>query len=271
MHRLQLQPRDKYVLERYALGYAMKRIATELGCDERAVKRILIANNIPIRGNSFYRRKYVYNTDFFKSIHSEIQAYWLGFIYADGFITRKDKVFSIKLSKVDKAHLELFIKHFNSNIPVNDYTNYSGFGKGNMYSQIAVVDTDIVNDLKLLGVKNNKTQNCHYPSFLFKGNEFENHFIRGFFDGDGSVYNRTQCNSLGISFSGTEEFLNGIKNTLSFTGSQANLHKESGNKQSFTLKYGGRHLVKEIYEYLYNDATIFLPRKKIILDNEYLN
>ena len=44
-----------------------------------------------------YMGKYLYNKEYFKNIYTDEQAYWLGFIYADGCIIEFHK----KMEKSD--------------------------------------------------------------------------------------------------------------------------------------------------------------------------
>ena len=57
--------------------------------------------------------EYNYNEKYFEVIDNEHKAYWLGFLYADGYVEpiyRKDKIkafrIEIGLCAEDKAHLE---------------------------------------------------------------------------------------------------------------------------------------------------------------------
>lgn len=63
-----------------------------------------------------------------------------------------------------------------------------------------------------------------YPTWL--DSTLEHHFIRGYFDGDGSIglYNRKDRNSkvLSITIAGTKNFLLGIK---SFINNKGNIGK----------------------------------------------
>lgn len=59
--------------------------------------------------------KYVYNKDYFEKINTSEKAYWLGFLYADGCITRfykgevlKSMSLEITLKDADCEHLIKF-------------------------------------------------------------------------------------------------------------------------------------------------------------------
>ena len=51
-----------------------------------------------------------FNENVFDVIDSEEKAYWLGFIFADGYISSRDYGFEISLSIIDVEHLIKFNK-----------------------------------------------------------------------------------------------------------------------------------------------------------------
>ena len=74
-----------------------------------------------ILGLSYYKgylRKYWYNEDRFNKIETEEDAYWLGFITADGCILKTRNVLDICLGAIDKGHLIKFCKYMG--ISVNE-------------------------------------------------------------------------------------------------------------------------------------------------------
>ena len=62
--------------------------------------------------------KYKYNKNAFNQITTEKDAYWLGFLLADGYVGGDSKPFlQIKLGEIDKNHLIKFL----------DYMKYSSY------------------------------------------------------------------------------------------------------------------------------------------------
>ena len=51
-----------------------------------------------------------FNENVFDSVDTEEKAYWLGFIFADGYISSRDYSFELSLSSVDTEHLVKFNK-----------------------------------------------------------------------------------------------------------------------------------------------------------------
>jgi hypothetical protein len=91
--------------------------------------------------------------------------------------------------------------------------------------------------------------------------------IRGYFDGDGCIYTTKTKKYYGIQFDGNLDFLLGIEN---FFIEKINVikklklgkrHKDRIDNIS-VLKYGGNGICLKIYKLLYENASIFLERKK---------
>ena len=69
--------------------------------------------------------EYYYNKDYFKIINNEHKAYWLGFLYADGYVEpiyRKDKIkafrLELSLQESDEDMLLLFKKDIETNVAI---------------------------------------------------------------------------------------------------------------------------------------------------------
>lgn len=61
-------------------------------------------------------KRYVYNKYFFEVIDTEEKAYWLGFIYADGYHNEKYHSIKITLKTSDYEHLLKFNKAIDGNL-----------------------------------------------------------------------------------------------------------------------------------------------------------
>jgi hypothetical protein len=95
------------------------------------------------------------------------------------------------------------------------------------------------------------------------------HFIRGYFDGDGglSLYlntnknDNTQTHKQKLTFRGTEQFCAELKKHLN---NRLNVGGYISEDKIFCLEYSGKREVIKILDYLYDESTIFLERKKQI-------
>ena len=112
-------------------------------------------------------------------------AYVLGFFVADGCITisknRENNPYTFNITSVDLEHLYNIKKVLNSDYKVGKKSN----GRGNVAYQISIRNSVLAQDLMDLGIFPRKTYNLKpvkVPQKYFAD------FVRGFFDGDGSVY-----------------------------------------------------------------------------------
>lgn len=242
------------------------RISKLIGCSWGAVRRVLIKNKIPIRDNNGYKCKQV-NENYFDTIDTEEKAYILGFIYADGCLT-KGNVLSFAVSDVDKEILEKIRSCLGSNHSIGTYESHNGYKTSHNYCKLSIVNKHLHDTLVYHGATERKTKTLIFPKWL--SSDLVHHFIRGFFDGDGSVYYVTQSNTVGCSFTGTFDMLNNIRAILhQEINTDAQVHKYK-DKDIYDLKVGGKNKVIAFYDYLYKDASIFLSRKKEKFD-QYLN
>lgn len=203
-------------------------------------------------------RKYSLNEDYFKKIDSNNKAYILGFIYADGSVY--NNYLSVGLSAKDveilnfiKSELNYGGEIYNHHKKIND----------KKYKILSVSSKKIVNDLIKLGVIKNKTYLSKELPFYDK--KYEGAFLRGFFDGDGSIYSN---NNRGIleytaAFSGNLSVLNQVKTILSDSNiSCSNIRHRHNNDESCMLEIRGNINIEKFYKLLYNNAEFYLKRKK---------
>ena len=113
---------DLYLNQRLSF----EKIGKLLGCSGSTVNRFYKKNGGIVRTNAEQATKYFFNEKYFDTINSE-SAYWLGFLYADGYLT-KDNIIGIKLKKDDCAHLQSFLNAIHSNHPINYYVSQNEFG-----------------------------------------------------------------------------------------------------------------------------------------------
>lgn len=228
-------------------------------------------NGIETRSNKQNSRKYYHDENYFKKIDSEEKAYWLGFIYADGFINAKHKSssqsFGITLSSEDIDHLKKFKKCISSNNPINSYkASDNNYSLNTIYSRIVITSQKTVDDLKNKGVLEHKTDILVFPTSKQVPNKFIKDFIRGYNDGDGCIsYTDTDIhkNEYSIKILGTEEFLDGIKHFIEKNKiTKINrYYKRKEFQEVSSLEFSGNKQVKKFLDLIYKDATMYLDRK----------
>src|SRR5215469_5482337 len=108
-------------------------------------------------------RTYPVNERFFDEIGTEAQAYWLGFLTADGYVT--DRHVRLRFQGEDKDHLRKFAEALESGQPV-----YEGMDRGYHYAEFVIGSKYMVSALERLGLTRNKSltiqQSVYVPSPL---------------------------------------------------------------------------------------------------------
>lgn len=199
-------------------------------------------------------RKYEINENFFENIDTEEKAYWLGFIYADGCVTKDHKYLIIELSGVDINHLKLFQSSIQSNHQIKI--------KKNNIVRLSICNKKLVFDLIKLGCVPAKSLILQFPNEEQVPKHLLHHFIRGYFDGDGclSITTRTKNNRKTFVYDwhvlGTHNMLNNILEFLNFKN--ISLKK---NGKIFKLRAQSKKVVMCVLDILYFDSCVFLKRK----------
>ena len=198
-----------------------------------------------------------FNNTVFDIIDTEEKAYWLGFMYADGWISSKGHIVGLTLAEKDIEHLKKFNEFLQ--YPKGCVVKKNGFGiKGNQLwaCSTQIGDQHLWDALYDKGCIPNKSLILEFPTSRQVPTKLLRHFIRGYCDGDGSLGIYNNHNSL--SFIGTEQFLEKVMNSLNITG---NLYwKTNKSEEVHVLKYSGKKAAA-IAEILYKDSNIYLERK----------
>lgn len=249
--------KEQEVINLYVQGKSIRTISSILHISRKTISLILKNNNIDIRKQNITSKKYFCNENYFENIDNEDKAYWLGFITADGYIESKringNQKLGITLSSKDKNHLLLFNQCLESNYPINDYIG-SGFNKYGEFSKILITSQKLVDDLKKWNVVEHKTNICKFPFQI--STKFYLDFIRGYLDGDGSIYQQKD-KQYRITFLGTKEMLDAFNYILNKNNK---ISKSKGNFV-FEVKYGGNYNCYNILKRLYENKNLKLERK----------
>lgn len=230
---------DKYLNENYTL----KQLGKEFSCSYPTIRNLLNKHNIQSRGN---KQGYPRNEYYFSKIDTEEKAYWLGFLYADGCVHSNNNEISINIT--DKEHIEKFkiaIGAVNHKITE---TNDKRFTNAKTLYQFTIKDEQLHKDLIQWGCVPQKSLLLNKIPNIPR--DFISHFIRGYFDGDGSLHYLQGTNNYRISFIGTKDFLNDIQKEIS---TNVSLYYGSSGK-AYQLSISGRKQVERILNYLYKDS-----------------
>ena len=201
---------DEKAYHMFLEGMSLVQIGNILGVKRQSLsKRLKEKYNIEVMPNG----KKSINDNFFNIIDTSQKAYWLGFFYADGYVSDTRNTIDLCLKESDKEHLEKFKKILNSNHKISEKKNILN-GKEFYSYRISIRSKALNDDLKKHGCINNKSLVCTFP------NVDENllpDFIRGYFDGDGCIYfdKRSKRILPKINMScGSRKFISSLQNIL---------------------------------------------------------
>jgi ribosomal protein L20A (L18A) len=244
---------------------SMQKIANKLNVSIDSVYKYMKLYHIEYKKH--YTGIYNCNENFFKEETPE-SFYVAGFLAADGSLQQRkySKIVKICLSKKDKQHLEKIKSILKSNHPIKEYqvkptkkSKISGY-----CVEIQIVSNTLFDDLARFNIIPKKTFVYCIPEWIIN-HQLVNHFMRGYFDGDGCVSwcglgdGRT-IRQLYFNILGTKLFLEAYQNILEHN-CQLNHNNLCQKDNVFSLSYSGNNIIQRIGNFLYKDATIYLERK----------
>jgi len=198
------------------------------------------------------------NSRFFEKIDTEEKAYWLGFICADGWMAKSEPSFGIGLGVRDKNHLSKIADLFD--VKISEDEKRVQIQVYNPITYEHLLDKDVVPLKSYI--------DC-FKVFDYIPEYLMNHFIRGWFDGDGSI-SLMKKNASEFSIVGTLGNIEKIQNLILENVEILNKTKILPCKNIFALKWGGSSQLMDLREWLYKDATVFLERKKDKFDKVHI-
>ena len=247
-----------------AKEYLETQISLTKMSEKYEISRSILTNRFKKLGVEIVNRQneVKFDESVFDLIDSEEKAYWLGFIYADGYIDANKFIFEISLKVSDKEHLEKFnkfMKHKDKNhVKIsNSKCGDKCFERCRWY----VSNKHLWNILNSYGCTPNKSLTLEFPNFLiFKYDHLIRHFIRGYFDGDGSFsrYLLKTCVNPHIQIIGTHAFLAKILEYSQLNGRFGKDKRWKNNTEY--IEFDKENGIKFI-NYIYDNCNIYLDKK----------
>ena len=236
------------VITLYKSGLSLTQISKQLNVSVVSLSKQLRKVGVKIVNKQNITK---FDNTIFDCIDSEEKAYWLGFIYADGYVSSRDNGFEISLGLKDLVHLNKFakfLKHDN-NVKVDSFR-----------CRFSVVNKHLKQRLNELGITPKKSLIIQFPNSNQVPDYLIPHFIRGYFDGDGCILTKkTSVKKLSISLLGTRNILeNVIKHSAMVTNI---LQDKRHSSEVFYISLGIKK-AKIFADYIYKDSNIYLERKR---------
>lgn len=258
-----LSPYEHDVIELYNQTKSIEILSDRFGANKNSVRRFLKS-----RGFNFSKAKYQIDETYFDTIDTQEKAYILGFLYADGNHIAKNGKYTIRLNIHNKDIQILYDinKLLNHNKPIRLYKQMS---------ELEIANKHVSQKMIGYGLMPNKTFSLTFPEWM--PDNLKWHFIRGYFDGDGSVYitkpyAKMKSPSCGVSIVGTEFFCVSLghilKEELDINTYMRSRHPER-NTTTRQIYIGGNRQAKKFLDRIYLGASMYLARKYDIYHKHY--
>jgi len=241
------------ICKHYAGGKSAPVLAKEYLVSSTTIYNILRERGIHSRSQHEAQRRLPLNENVFDTL-TEVSAYWIGFLMADGCITQRPNSspeISIHLKGTDVKHLEAFRKFLCSGHAIIKVQSSGS-------ARFAVRSQKLADILASYGIIPNKTLHTR----AINGAEDNRHFWRGVIDGDGSlgIYNTKHQ----LRLFGTRELLSQFSEFVQAKYPQL-VNAVLPHKNIYCVAFGGVSAAT-VAAYLYKDINIALSRKQTIAE-----
>ena len=236
----------KVLMEKY--GFKTKKSITD------KVKKYYPDNyKEKIQEAKINRKGYYYTLE---KIQCEFDAYYLGLLLTDGYISRGTDV---GLDLVDQDCIE-----FLSRVIGKEYKTYSENNNHKQKHRLILSDINLVNNLKRFGVVERKTLALQGPQLLPEEKPFLPYIIRGIIDGDGTVsptsYGGAQFHIVTMS----EDFANWLKTTLEQELFMVDIKKSQSQNGLWTIETANQYNILKLIALVYNKPYGMMRKYKLL-------
>lgn len=235
-----------------------------MGCNYNKICKILDEFSVKRTFNGV--RKYNLNENYFDIIDTPNKAYILGLMCADGCNYPPKSTIFISLQESDKELLEKIRNELKSEKPLRivdcSKRNDNGYSYNNMCT-LEMYSAHMCKSLEKIGVVKNKSLKLEFPNIP---RDLYAHFVRGYFDGDGSIYQYVKNENnkhIVLTFTSTENFCKKLKEILETElGIYCGIYESScHNGITKVVSLAGKNSTKKLLDWMYKDATLYLKRK----------
>lgn len=239
----------------YVNGKRTPEIAKIYGLDRRTIGRVF-------KRNGFETDRKVYHCDehYFDSIDNQDKAYILGLLWSDGCNQLDRGKVVIQLQEQDKGILEDIRNVSNNERPL--YKISLNDKNPNWQNSIVLTwqSRHVSQTLNDYGMVPRKSLVLEFPDWLSV--DLYPHFLRGYIDGDGSIYYSEDRNVFCVSMVGTKMFLDVVRKIFADIGVKASMsHKNGSSDVTYTLYTTSNPGALKLLNWIYKDSNLKLQRK----------
>jgi hypothetical protein len=210
-------------------------------------------------GNKIRLKSYTLNVNYFDNIDTQEKAYILGLLYADGCNTRRG--LQIALVEEDKEVIE-FVK---VQLGASNNLKFIPAAKPTWKNkwELSISSIELSKNLSKVGCIPAKSSILKFPDFI--NSNLIHHFVRGYFDGDGSIW--LHKGGWHSSFtSASEDFILSLQDLLTKQGIYTKLYKTGVKKTCFQILLGRKYEIEKLMLYLFNGSTFSMKRKRLKME-----
>ncbi len=248
------------IVKEFKEGKSLRSLEKETGVNRKKLAQIVKDAGVAVKPAVVSAKKEAPTIEVFSNLQNEVDAYWFGFMSADASMTTGSRwVLEILQSEKDRKHVEKLRDYIAPDKEVKQKIVKLN-GKEYKNARFTVHSKELCQHLLEKGFREKKRDGVIIPKEIIYGGTL-NHFLRGYFDGDGSIASNFEGSKYAyIEFFGDEKLIDHIQEILAVVVGTSVLPKTVHGKAR-GARYGGWHNVNNICEYLYRNATIYLPRK----------
>lgn len=252
-YRLSNQQKQEVCIK-YERGQNSSQLSQEYGISSVAIIGILRRRGVEIRPQTLAQRKHKLWHEAFDKLTPKA-SYWIGFLFADGTVTRRtgSPELALVLSEKDKKHIEKFKKFLKSEHKITEVNQMTTFGQ-QTNRRFSVRSERLAQRLEDCGLK--PFLESEVIPELFNSRDF----WRGVVDGDGHIGIVKNRNSHypKLELVGGQLLMEQFSDYIyRITGKKA---KVCRHKSIFRVSYLGKTVI-QIVEHLYLNSPIHLDRK----------
>lgn len=241
------------VIKLYQSGKSVQFISSHFNITD--AYKILKRHKIDTRPAGHNSRQYQFNLSAFDDLNDEFSAYHLGYLYADGSVSKN--TLTLALSIKDLYQVEKLKSFLQTTQPIGLYKTKTPQGKLKDTCRLCIYSKELSAKMKSLGIIKGRNQ-FHLVIDKLPMESYK-HFIRGLVDGDGSL-DTSKRNNARLRILGQKDVLNWISKI--FESELEVPYREPRQRIGIMeLEYGGGAQARKIITWLYKDAQIFLERK----------
>lgn len=241
------------IINLYKNGKSTREIAKLYKISATAILNFLKKKNINRRSPN---RDYEFDENFLDNINTPEKSYIIGLFLSGGSVRKNSICISLVESDIDV--LIKIKKLFKTDKPINIRKKTKE--THNNIVTLELSSSHMIKSVKKFGIIKNKTFLIKFPKNI--NPLFYSDFIRGYFDGHGSISFDKKNKNFRVAITGTSIFCAALKNIIIKELNIDTSLQNCKNKKLKTYTLGGNIKVKKFLNFLYKDTELYIERKR---------